>query len=177
MSLKKKKLGCEFVLSIVIMLSCLLSRSFSQVAAGITCKPGPTYGAILRTFTTSPACRESFEHDTVVTYSQLKTMLATGDIQLFDVRSPAEFEDGHIPTAVNIPLDNLEGSLKLSPEEFEQMFEVKAPGKSDTNIVFQCKSGNRSAKALDIACLLGFNRARHYKGGYIEWIEREEKSL
>ncbi|XP_032359890.1 thiosulfate:glutathione sulfurtransferase [Etheostoma spectabile] len=111
----------------------------------------------------------------VVTYSQLKTMLSNRDIQLFDVRNPDEYQAGRIPDAVNIPLGNLEESLKLSPERFHQTFEVKAPGKDDDNIVFQCKSGNRSAKALDIARQLGFSRARHYKGGYSEWAEKEGK--
>nr|ACQ58472.1 thiosulfate sulfurtransferase KAT [Anoplopoma fimbria] len=111
----------------------------------------------------------------VVTYSQLKTMLSNRDIQLFDVRNPDEHLAGRIPDAVNIPLGNLEESLKLSPEHFQQIFEVNAPGKDDDNIVFHCKSGNRSSKALDIALQLGFSRARHYKGGYSEWAEQEGK--
>lgn len=39
----------------------------------------------------------------VVTYSQLKTMLSNRDIQLFDVRNPDEYQAGRIPDAVNIP--------------------------------------------------------------------------
>ncbi|XP_049913248.1 thiosulfate:glutathione sulfurtransferase isoform X2 [Epinephelus moara] len=111
----------------------------------------------------------------VVTYSQLKSMLSNRDIQLFDVRNPDEFQAGRIPDAVNIPLGNLEESLKLSPERFQQMFEVKAPGKDDDNIVFHCRSGKRSLAALDIAHRMGFSRARHYKGGYIDWEEQEGK--
>lgn len=55
-------------------------------------------------------------------------------------------------------VDNLEESLKLSPEHFEQRFEVKAPGKDDDNIVFHCRSGKRSATALGIAYQLGFSK-------------------
>ncbi|XP_074478094.1 thiosulfate:glutathione sulfurtransferase isoform X3 [Sebastes fasciatus] len=102
-------------------------------------------------------------------------MLSNRDIQLFDVRNPDEYQAGRIPDAVNIPLDNLEESLKLSPELFQQRFEVKAPGRDDDNIVFHCQRGNRSSKALDIASQLGFSRARHYKGGYSEWEEKEGK--
>ncbi|XP_008295701.1 thiosulfate sulfurtransferase/rhodanese-like domain-containing protein 1, partial [Stegastes partitus] len=111
----------------------------------------------------------------VVTYSQLKNMLSNGSIQLFDVRSPEEYQAGHISQAVNIPLGSLEESLRLSPERFQQKFEVKAPVKDDDDIVFQCAKGNRSLKALDIAHRLGFSRARHYKGGYSEWAEKEGK--
>ena len=39
----------------------------------------------------------------VVTYSQLKTMLANRNIQLFDVRNPDEYQAGRIADAVNIP--------------------------------------------------------------------------
>uniref|UniRef100_A0A3Q1EA19 Thiosulfate sulfurtransferase/rhodanese-like domain-containing protein 1 n=1 Tax=Acanthochromis polyacanthus TaxID=80966 RepID=A0A3Q1EA19_9TELE len=111
----------------------------------------------------------------VVTHSQLKTMLSNRDIQLFDVRNPDEHQAGRILEAVNIPLGTLEESLQLSPELFQQKFEVKAPQKDDDNIVFHCVKGNRSLKALDIAHRLGFSRARHYKGGYTEWVEKEGK--
>ncbi|XP_010792273.1 thiosulfate sulfurtransferase/rhodanese-like domain-containing protein 1 [Notothenia coriiceps] len=107
----------------------------------------------------------------VVTYSQLKTMLSSGNIQLFDVRNPDEYQAGHISDSVNIPLGSLEESLKLSSEQFQQTFDIKPPGKDDDNIVFHCKSGSRSSKALDIARRLGFSRSRHYKGGYSEWAE------
>ncbi|XP_042366632.1 thiosulfate:glutathione sulfurtransferase [Plectropomus leopardus] len=159
-----------------MLLTCVLSRGFCQVFAEINRRPYPTYGPILRAFTTSsPKCGDASESASVVTYSQLKTMLSNRDIQLFDVRNPDEYQAGRIPHAVNIPLGNLEESLKLSPEHFEQKFDVKAPGKDDDNIVFHCRSGKRSSTALEIARQLGFNRARHYKGGYSEWAEQEGK--
>lgn len=39
----------------------------------------------------------------MVTYSELKTMLASHNIQLFDVRNPDEYQAGQIPQAVNVP--------------------------------------------------------------------------
>ncbi len=41
--------------------------------------------------------------DDVVTYEQLKDMMSTGSVQLFDVREPDELEAGFIPGATNIP--------------------------------------------------------------------------
>lgn len=61
-------------------------------------------------------------------------------------------------SCVQISVGVLEESLKLSPERFQQKFEVRVPGKDDDNIVFYCRSGNRSAKALFIAGQLGFSR-------------------
>ncbi|XP_033494138.2 thiosulfate:glutathione sulfurtransferase [Epinephelus lanceolatus] len=159
-----------------MLLSFVLSRGFCQLAAEVNRRSCPTFSSALRAFTTSgPKCGEAPDNGLVVTYSQLKSMLSNRDIQLFDVRNPDEFQAGRIPDAVNIPLDNLEESLKLSPERFQRMFEVKAPGKDDDNIVFHCRSGKRSLTALDIAHRLGFSRARHYKGGYIDWEEQEGK--
>uniref|UniRef100_A0A3B4EB75 Rhodanese domain-containing protein n=1 Tax=Pygocentrus nattereri TaxID=42514 RepID=A0A3B4EB75_PYGNA len=114
--------------------------------------------------------------DSVVTLEQLKAMLASRNIQLFDVRNPEEFQAGHIPTAVNIPCEgSLEESLQLPPKAFERRFQVKVPKKEDENIVFHCQTGRRSLTALEIALRLGFSRACHYAGGYSEWAEKEKQ--
>ncbi|MFZ9206346.1 MAG: rhodanese-like domain-containing protein [Schleiferiaceae bacterium] len=61
---------------------------------------------------------------------------------LVDVRTPEEFESGHVQASVNIPLDQVAERL----DEFE--------GK-DHIIVF-CRSGNRSAMAKAILAQNGF---------------------
>uniref|UniRef100_A0A3P9Q0L8 Thiosulfate sulfurtransferase/rhodanese-like domain-containing protein 1 n=1 Tax=Poecilia reticulata TaxID=8081 RepID=A0A3P9Q0L8_POERE len=114
-----------------------------------------------------------FVEASLVTPSQLKAMLSNRSVQLFDVRNPDEYQDGHIPQAINLPLNIVEESLKLPPESFKQKFEVKAPGKDDDNIVFNCRTGVRSGEALGIARQMGFHRARHLKGGYVAWVEQE----
>jgi rhodanese-related sulfurtransferase len=53
---------------------------------------------------------------------------------LVDVRSPREFQSGHIPGAVNVPL----GELKSRQAELEA-------GRGGLYVV--CQSGGRSAKA------------------------------
>ncbi|XP_051266851.1 thiosulfate:glutathione sulfurtransferase isoform X2 [Dicentrarchus labrax] len=169
-------LSCPRCALVFTMLSFVLSRSLCQVVTEVNRRSYPTFGSLFRAFTTSsPKCGETSDSASVVTYSQLKSMLSNRNIQLFDVRNPDEYQAGRIADAVNIPLGSLEESLKLSPEQFQLKFEVRAPGKDDENIVFHCKSGNRSSKALDIAHQLGFSRARHYKGGYSEWAEHEGK--
>ncbi|KAM8823395.1 thiosulfate:glutathione sulfurtransferase [Spinachia spinachia] len=168
--------ACLHASPALAMLSFVLSRGFCLTAAQLSGRTHPTFGSLSRPFTSSTPTRgETSESGPVVTYSQLKTMLSNGDIQLFDVRNPDEHLAGRIPDAVNIPLGTLEESLKLPPEHFQQIFQVKAPGKDDDNIVFHCKTGVRSSRALDIALKLGFHRARHYKGGYTEWAEQEGK--
>ncbi|XP_029955651.1 thiosulfate:glutathione sulfurtransferase [Salarias fasciatus] len=158
------------------MFSFLLSRGCCQLVTAANRSFPSTLAPDFRAFTTTcPIYGELSENASQVSYPELKTMLSSSNIQLFDVRTPDEFQAGRIAEAVNIPLDTLEESLKLSPELFQKKFEVKPPGKDDNNTVFYCRSGNRSAKALAIAYQLGFSKVRHYKGGYTEWIEKEGK--
>lgn len=62
---------------------------------------------------------------------------------LLDVRTPEEFGAGHIPGAVNIPVQQLE----------KRIAEV---GSSDKQVVVYCRSGNRSAKAKRMLEQAGF---------------------
>ncbi|KAK5604020.1 hypothetical protein CRENBAI_024418 [Crenichthys baileyi] len=160
---------------VLAMLSLLLSRAFCQVVTEVNRRSYPTVASFVRTYTTSsPTCGGTCDDElSVVTPSQLKVMLSNHKVQLFDVRNPDEYQDGHIPQAVNLPLNIVEESLKLPPNTFQQKFEVKAPGKDDDNIVFNCRTGVRSGEALGIARQLGFHRARHLKGGYVAWVEQE----
>jgi phage shock protein E len=61
---------------------------------------------------------------------------------LVDVRSPSEFASGHIPTAVNIPVDAI--SQQLPTEDRAAL------------VIVYCRSGARSARARDILVGLGF---------------------
>ena len=54
-------------------------------------------------------------------------------IYLVDVRDPDEFAAGHFETAVNIPVDQLEGKLDSLP--------------ADKPIVFVCSTGARSGES------------------------------
>jgi len=71
---------------------------------------------------------------------------------LLDVRSPMEFEENHIPGAINIPLDIVESSIK-------QISEMQKP------IVVYCLSGGRSSTASSILQQNGIQDI--YNGGGI----------
>ncbi|XP_042613230.1 thiosulfate sulfurtransferase/rhodanese-like domain-containing protein 1 [Cyprinus carpio] len=111
--------------------------------------------------------------DDVVTYEQLKDMMSTGSVQLFDVREPDELEAGFIPGATNIPLGDVEQALRLNPDQFRERYGVPKPGLEDSDFVLYCQRGIRSLSALETARDLGYSKARHYAGGYSEWIQLE----
>jgi phage shock protein E len=56
---------------------------------------------------------------------------------IIDVRTPDEYALNHFDTAINIPLDELSDSIHLIKK-------MKKP------IVLYCRTGNRSARALEV---------------------------
>ncbi len=73
---------------------------------------------------------------------------------LVDVRTPAEYESGHIPTAVNIPVD---------------VIGTKPPTeKKDALIIVYCRSGNRSAAARKTLVDLGYTNVVDF-GAVTRW--------
>jgi len=91
----------------------------------------------------------------------LTERLESADPQLLvlDVRSAAEFDEGHIPGAVNIPHDAIG----------ERIAELGPAGARD--VVVYCRSGRRSAIALEALKGAGFSRLFHLEGDYLRWSE------
>lgn len=91
----------------------------------------------------------------------LAERVASSDPQLLvlDVRSAAEFAEGHIPGAVNIPHDVIGGRVA----------ELGPAGERD--IVVYCRSGRRSALAIETLKTAGFSRLFHLDGDYLRWSE------
>ncbi len=80
---------------------------------------------------------------------------------LVDVRTPGEFENGHIEGAVNIPLNE----LKENVEEFN--------AEGETEIVLYCQGGNRAGVAKEILEREGY-RNIHNAGGYLNLLDFEK---
>ena len=79
------------------------------------------------------------------------------DLQLLDVREPDEFVGplGHIEGSVLIPLGTL-------PERLGEL-------SKDKPIVAICRSGARSAHAVNFLRQAGFTRLANLPGGMIRW--------
>ncbi|ADN76850.1 Rhodanese domain protein [Ferrimonas balearica DSM 9799] len=73
---------------------------------------------------------------------------------LVDVRTPGEFAAGHLPGAINIPLDQLPGRL-------DELGDSKSQP-----IVVYCRSGNRSGQALNWLSRQGYQQVQN--GGGLE---------
>ena len=82
---------------------------------------------------------------------------ALPDSQILDVRTPEEFEAGHIDNAVNINWFDLNFISKV-----EKLDKTKA-------VFVYCKSGGRSQKAAEKLEELGFKTIYNLKGGILKW--------
>ncbi|MEV8441675.1 rhodanese-like domain-containing protein [Actinosynnema sp. NPDC051121] len=78
--------------------------------------------------------------------------------RLIDVRSPAEFEAGHIPGAVNVPLDRLREQL-----------DVLCPSLRDQDVVLVCRSGQRAGRAQEVFAGAGLGHSEVLAGGIADW--------
>ncbi|MEO2281782.1 rhodanese-like domain-containing protein [Pseudoalteromonas pernae] len=80
-------------------------------------------------------------------------------MQLLDVRSSEEYQQGHIKGAINISFDVIsEHAAKLDKEQ---------------PIVVYCRSGRRAGIAIETLQQLGFTKLYHLEGDMMGWTEKD----
>jgi len=90
---------------------------------------------------------------------------AKDDAVFLDVRSKPEFDSGHVPGSVNIPLLHLDtATMQMTPntEFMKQVHESFAPEKS---LVVGCLSGMRSQRACEMLHESGYTGLANMRGG------------
>lgn len=92
-----------------------------------------------------------------VKVDELKRDLDAGKVaMLIDVRSPEEFAGGHVPSAVNIPLDQLDSrKSELDAHKADELYMI-------------CESGRRSFTASQKLARYGY-RPVNVDGGTSAW--------
>ena len=86
----------------------------------------------------------------------------TKDAVLLDVRTPAEYAEGHIPGSRNISLDNLSAVQTEIPQK-------------DTPLFVHCRSGARSRQAVSFLKRMGYSNVKNI-GGILDYhgeVERD----
>lgn len=91
---------------------------------------------------------------------------------LVDVREPVEFQEGHIPGALNVPFKSSPGAFDLAEEDFEESFGFPKPAK-DQELVFYCLGGVRSTAAEELANSFGYTKRGNYVGSWEDWVSQE----
>ena len=82
---------------------------------------------------------------------------------LIDVREPHEYQICRIPGSKLIPLGEV-------PKRMNEL-------NSADEIVVHCKSGMRSAKAVDLLMKSGFRKIHNLKGGILAWSDQVDPSV
>ncbi len=88
---------------------------------------------------------------------QAENIVKSQNAVIIDVRTQEEWDAGHIPNAIHIPLSEVKDRL----EEFKAY--------DGRTMVMQCHSGKRSSAAAHILLDAGFKNVSNLKGGIMAW--------
>ena len=92
-----------------------------------------------------------------ITQEAAKEMMDTQEVIILDVREQDEYDSGHIPSAVLLPVGTIDEdtAAKVIPEK-------------DSTVLVYCRSGNRSKTASAALADLGYTNIYEF-GGINTW--------
>lgn len=116
----------------------------------------PLFFSLLLLFT---GCGGSTADDSYqqITQEEAKEMMDTQEVIILDVREQNEYDSGHIPGAVLLPVGTID----------EDTAAAVIPEKDSTVLVY-CRSGNRSKTASSALAELGYTNIYEF-GGINTW--------
>jgi phage shock protein E len=83
------------------------------------------------------------------------------EVLILDVRSAEEYQDGHVPGAINIPHDEITARIQsLMPNQ-------------DKPIVIYCRSGRRADLASSVLSSAGFTQLLQLQGHMNGWRDAQ----
>ena len=101
-----------------------------------------------------PAAENTYQQ---ITQEEAKNMMDTQEVTVLDVREQDEFDAGHIPGALLLPVGSItkERAAAVIP-------------KTDSVVLVYCRSGNRSKTASKALADLGYSNVYEF-GGINTW--------
>jgi rhodanese-related sulfurtransferase len=110
------------------------------------------------------ACGQNKEAAYVnITAEEAKQIMDTEEgYIILDTRTQEEYDEGHIP-----------GAIQISHDEIEEKAEGMLPDKDQLILVY-CRSGRRSKLAAETLVELGYTNIKEF-GGIIDWPYEVEK--
>lgn len=98
-----------------------------------------------------------------ITQKEAKNMMDTQEVLVLDVRERDEFDVGHIPGAILLPVGTISEATAADVIPAD-----------DTVVLVYCRSGNRSKTASAALAELGYNQIYEF-GGINTWPYEVEK--
>lgn len=77
------------------------------------------------------------------------------NVIVLDVREQSEYDEGHIPGVVLIPMGEVSSRLSEIP--------------TDKEVIVTCRTGNRSGQITDYLREQGFDNVHNMEGGIVAW--------
>jgi rhodanese-related sulfurtransferase len=84
-------------------------------------------------------------------------LMNNDDAVVLDVREAADYSNGHIKNAKNMPMSSFKNQLDSLAQD------------KDKPVMMYCRSGNISGKACRILKKSGFNNVHNLAGGIVSW--------
>jgi len=158
----------------------LLDGSFkawkAEGRAVTTAAPGPAPAVVF-----TPKLRPEL----IATLAQVEAVTQdSGKTALVDARLPRFYNGdgggyprpGHIPTAVNIPLNTVSTNGFVKPSSELKTLLAQAGVKGDKRIITYCHIGQQATVLWFVATLLGYD-AKMFDGSFQEWSRSEQLPL
>ncbi|MEO6789968.1 MAG: rhodanese-like domain-containing protein [Ornithinibacter sp.] len=133
-----------------VAVTCAAVLAFGVVTAGCSGEPGVSVAA-------GPTASAAPRAGATLGAQDFAAALKRPGTTVVDVRTPAEFADGHLPGAVNIDISGPDFARQLTGLDPSAPYAV------------YCRSGNRSAAALAQMASVGFTAGYHLGGGVGAW--------
>ena len=92
-------------------------------------------------------------------YKLLQEKAQDPNFVILDVRTPEEFQAGHIQGAININL--------YAPDFQQQLAQLDR----DKTYFVYCRTGHRSRQAVQIMQKMGFRNIYELQGGIVNWVQ------
>ena len=105
-------------------------------------------------------CAEKNNNTTIyrqITQQEARQMMDEQDVLILDVREQHEYDSGHIPGAILLPVGT------ITEETAAQIIAAK-----DTVVLIYCRNGNRSKQAAAALADLGYTELYEF-GGISTW--------
>lgn len=103
------------------------------------------------------SCNRTKGQSNLISCNSVAELIKSQDINLIDVRTPDEFQSGHIMGAQNI--DFYEPNFQKKINQLDKSIPI----------VLYCRSGKRSARCAAKICEDGFKIVYDLEGGIVEW--------
>ncbi|OIP71558.1 MAG: rhodanese [Oscillatoriales cyanobacterium CG2_30_44_21] len=97
---------------------------------------------------------------TIANVAELKSLVADRQALVVDVREPSEYQSGHIPNAINIPLRTISRNLSQIP--------------SDRPVILYCSTGYRSSMGVMTLHLLNYDNVKGFPPSLAGWKQAGE---